>query len=129
MSFDDFRKVRFLDLSMFEFSKQVRETIFLMSFDEFRKVRFLDLSMFEFSKQGKETIFLMSFDEFRQVRFLDVSMFDCTKQGKEVTLRLLLTIDCLLLFFASSLICKLLENKKMQKWVKKLLGIKKKVAF
>ena len=46
----------FTILSMFEFSKRVKETIFLMSFHEFSKHRFTILSMFEFSKRVKETI-------------------------------------------------------------------------
>ena len=42
---------------MLEFSKRVKETIFLMSFDEFSKNRFTILSMFELDMRVKETIF------------------------------------------------------------------------
>jgi uncharacterized protein YbgA (DUF1722 family) len=56
MSFDEFSKHGFTVLSMFEFSKRVKETICLMSFDEFSKLWLTLLSMFEFSKRVKETI-------------------------------------------------------------------------
>ena len=42
---------------MFEFRKQVKETIFLTLFDEFSKRGFTVLSMFELSVRVKETIF------------------------------------------------------------------------
>ena len=57
MSFDEFSKQRFTILSMFEFSKRVKETIFLMSFDEFGKHGFTIRSMFEFSKRVKDIFF------------------------------------------------------------------------
>ena len=47
---------------MFEFSKRVKETIFL--FHSMGSASMCLLSMFEFRKRVKETIFLMSFDEF-----------------------------------------------------------------
>ena len=40
---------------MFEFRKEVKETIFLMSFDEFSKRGFTIPSMFELSMRFKET--------------------------------------------------------------------------
>ena len=57
MSFDQFSKHGFTVLSMFEFSKRVKETMFLMSVDEFSKNGFTILSMIEFSKRVKETMF------------------------------------------------------------------------
>ena len=51
MSFDEFSKNGFTILDMFEFSQQVKETIFLMSFDKFSKHGFAILSMFEFSQR------------------------------------------------------------------------------
>ena len=57
MSFDQFSKHGFTALSMFEFSKRVKETMFLMSVDEFSKNGFTILSMIEFSKRVKETMF------------------------------------------------------------------------
>jgi hypothetical protein len=43
---------------MFEFSKRVKEAIFLMSVDEFSKHWLTILSMFEFSKRVKDSIFV-----------------------------------------------------------------------
>ena len=67
---------------MFEFSKRVKEAIFLMSFDEFCEHWLTILSMLEFSKRLKG-ILLMSFDEFSNHWATILSMFDFSKRVKE----------------------------------------------